>query len=407
VKRSDLALTVLILAALVLGVVVGQFLLFDPSLTADKLDSIGKPWEEAGSLIFIRPLKMLIVPLVFVSVVVGVTSIGSPEKLGVLGGATLVYYITTMLLAIALGLTLVSTIAPGEGVEREALNLNEAGFEASREAIERGQETGLGDAFLNLLYQMLPENPVAAAAEGNTLGVVVTALLLGLALVLAGRAADPAVRVFEALFSAFLMLVRWILWLAPIGVFLLVAGKIGQVGLGQFAGPVGKYALVVLLGLAIHGAVTLPILAFLFGKANPGRFAWAIRKPLITAFSTASSSGTLPITIEEAQTSGKCSKRASNFVLPLGATINMDGTAGIPSAGLVTMAIVITAVNKSLASLGETVELPLAAIGIILGIDRILDMCRTMVNVWGDSIGARIMTRLAPDTEEELEKAAG
>jgi len=413
----------------------------------ERLADATAPWEAIGNLLFIRPLRMMIIPLVFVSVVVGVTSIGSPEKLGLLGGSTLLYYITTMLAAIGLGLILVTLFGPGRGVPPEALDLDMAGFEAKRSAIEQGQEAGLGDAFLNLFEQMIPTNPIAAAAEGNTLGVVVVSLLLGLSLVLIGERGRPAVAVFEALFAALLKLVVWIIWLAPIGVFALVTARIGSTGLATFVGPIGWYALTVVLGLLLHALVSLPAILFLLGKANPYDFLWRMRKPLLTAFSTASSSATLPITIEEAETSGKCSKRASNFVLPLGATVNMDGTAlyqavavvflfqvyginlsltellvilitatlsavgaaAIPSAGLVTMAIVITAVNRSLGAVSgdASLELPLESIAIILGIDRLLDMCRTCVNVWGDSVGAKLMSRLAPDEEEPGVASAG
>lgn len=411
-----------------------------------RLAEVTAPWERVGNLTFIRPLRMMIIPLVFVSVVVGVTSIGSPEKLGLLGGSTLLYYISTMLVSIGLGLVLVTAIGPGRGVSPDALDLDREGFEAKRSAIEQGQDTGLPDAFFGLIEQMVPTNPIAAAAEGNTLGVVVTALLLGLALVLCGEVARPAVRVFEGLFAALLKLVVWILWLAPIGVFALVAARIGQVGLTTFVGPIGWYAVTVVLGLLIHALVALPLILFILGRANPYAFLWNMRKPLLTAFSTASSSATLPITIEEAKQSGRCSKRAANFVLPLGATVNMDGTAlyqavavvflfqvygidltltqllvilitatlsavgaaAIPSAGLVTMAIVITAVNRSLGAVSgdESLQLPIESIAIILGIDRLLDMCRTCVNVWGDSVGAKLMTRLAPDTESDLEPVA-
>ena len=443
-KREHL-LTFLILLGLVAGVLVGQFYLYSPEVTADALRQKTEFWQQAGDLVFIRPLKLMIIPLVFVSVVTGVTSIGNPQKLGLVGGATLVFYIATMLLAVALGLFLVNVIAPGVGVDPGDLQqAGQSAFESKRADIEAGSGGGVGGAFMNLLTQMIPTNPVVAAVEGNTLGVVVFSILLGLALVLTGKPAEPAVRVFDALFAALIKLVTWIIWIAPLGVFLLVAGRVGEIGLNSLLGPISKYMVTVLLGLLIHGTITLPLILWLFGRANPFRYLWAMRKPLITAFSTASSSATLPITIEEAVKQGGCSRKAANFVLPLGATVNMDGTAlyqavavvflfqmfeynlaitqqlvilitatlaaigaaGIPSAGLVTMAIVITAVNKSLDMTGMP-PLPLWTIGIILGVDRILDMCRTAVNVWGDSTGARIMTRLAPDTEEEKREAFG
>ncbi len=223
----------------------------------------------------------------------------------------------------------------------------------------------------------------------------------------------------------------------PLGVFALVVWSVGRIGLGALAGPVFWYVFTVLLGLLLHAVVVIPLVMWMLTRQNPFVFMHQMRSALMTAFGTDSSSATLPVTIEAAEKFGGCSSRASRFVLPLGATINMDGTAlyegvavvflfqcygiplgptelaivvvtatlaaigaaGIPSAGLVTMAIVVGAVNGSL---GGDKTLPLAAIGIILGIDRILDMCRTTVNVWGDAVGAKIMTRLAPDDRETL-----
>ena len=437
-KRKEHLLSALILVALVAGVLVGQFVLFDPAATADAIQQRVSLWQDSGELIFIRPLRMMIIPLVFVSVVVGVTSIGNPQRLGLVGGATLVFYLSTMLLAVGLGLTLVNTVQPGAGVsdptEFVAQGIDQ--FEAARSNIEAGSERGIGGSFMNLLNQMIPRNPLAAAVEENTLGVVLFSILLGLALVMTGERAAPVVRVFEGLFDALITLVTWIIWIAPLGVFLLVAGRVGEIGLGSLAGPIAKYLVTVLIGLGLHAVAILPLLLYLTVRVNPFRYMWRMRKPLITAFSTASSAATLPITIEEAEKSGGCSKRAANFVLPLGATVNMDGTAlyqavavvflfqmygfdltitqqlvilitatlaavgtaAIPSAGLITMAIVITAVNNSLGAMGDDMpRLPLEAIAVILGIDRILDMCRTAVNVWGDAVGARILTRLAPD----------
>ncbi len=448
--KKDLLLTLLILLGLVLGVLVGQFGLYDETLAQTAPEVLQKriaPYQTVGELAFVRPLQMLIIPIVFVSVVVGVTSIGDPQRLGLVGGATLTYYFTTMLLAVGLGLLLVTVIGPGVGVDPGDMAVKaQADYAAGAQAVIEGdgKPQGVGNAFVGLLRKMITTNPIADAANGETLPIVFVAILLGLALVMSGEVAKPAIRVFEGLFAALIKLVMWIIWLAPIGIFAIVAARIGLVGLKSLGGSLGAYALTVILGLLIHSFVVLPLILLLLGRTNPYRFMWRMRKPLITAFSTASSSATLPITIEEAERSGGCSKRASNFVLPLGATVNMDGTglyqavavvflfqmfgydltlaqtliilitatlaaigaAGIPSAGLVTMAIVITAVNSSLQAMGDGIEpLPMWTILIILGIDRILDMCRTAVNVWGDSVGARLITRLAPDSEEAREQA--
>ncbi|MEE2894354.1 MAG: dicarboxylate/amino acid:cation symporter [Planctomycetota bacterium] len=438
-KKKDSLITVLILVGLVAGAVLGQVLhgsVADPTAT-------GEQWMELGKLILVRPLMLLVLPLVFLSVVVGVTSIGDPSRLGVVGGSTLVYYFGTMLAAVVLGAVLVTVVSPGSGLSEEAVaSLQTQGAAVYEEntglrgAMDTANDKGLGGAWMNILEQVIPTNFFAELANGRTLGVIVFALLLGLALAAIGEAGRPAITTFRSLFEGTMKLVLWILWLTPTGVFLLVTGTVAKIGLGSLVGPLGAYMATVLVGLAIHAFITLPAVLAIFGRVNPYKFMLRMRKALLTAFGTDSSSATLPVTIETAIDQGGCSKRSANFVLPLGATVNMDGTAlyeavavvfmfqlwgitlglgelvivvvtatlaavgaaGIPSAGLVTMVIVVTAVNASLA--GQGVEpLPLEAIGVIIGVDRILDMCRTTVNVWGDAVGARVMTRLAPDDE--------
>ena len=432
-------LTILILAGLIAGVFFGQFVLFDPDV------ALGSDhWTRvAGDIILIRPLMMLIVPLVFVSVITGVTSIGSPQQLGVVGGSTLLYYFVTMALAVSLGTALVSLVQPGDLSPEISERLT---FEASKSYAESSGVAGnienarsskqdhLAGAWLNILRQLVPRNVISDMAQGRTLGVIVFAILLGLALASGGESAKPAVEFFAALFQALMTLVLWVIWLCPLGVFFLVSWTVGKIGLAALLGPLSSYMILVIAGLAIHALIVLPAVLWLVRREHPYRFMWQMRKALMTAFGTDSSAATLPVTIESAETEGGCSKRASNFVLPLGATINMDGTAlyeavavvflfqlhgidlqlgellvvvvtatlaavgaaGIPSAGLVTMVIVITAVNASLA--GRGIEpLPVSAIGVIIGVDRILDMCRTTVNVWGDAVGAKIISPMVPD----------
>ena len=440
--RKDGLITVLILVGLVAGVIVGQLIHGSASDPA----AAGTQWMDIGKIILVRPLMLLVLPLVFLSVVVGVTSIGDPSRLGLIGGATLLYYFSTMLAAVILGAVLVTTIAPGVGLSPEAIsslqNDGASAYQASdglRNAMGTANDKGLAGAWMNILEQVIPTNFFAELAGGRTLGVIVFALLLGLALAASGPAGVPAIKVFKSLFDGVMRLVLWVLWLTPLGVFLLVTGTVAKIGLGSIAGPMGGYMTTVLLGLAIHAFITLPLVLVLFGRTNPYAFIFKMRKALLTAFGTDSSSATLPVTIETAIDEGGCSKRSSNFVLPLGATVNMDGTAlyeavavvfmfqlwgidlgfgelvivvvtatlaavgaaGIPSAGLVTMVIVVTAVNTSLAGRGVR-PLPLEAIGVIIGVDRILDMCRTTVNVLGDAVGAKIVTRLAPDDDDDV-----
>ncbi len=426
-------LTVLIVIGLIAGAIVGE-ILYEPG--AGLTDA---HWSKAvGDLVLIKPLKLMIVPIVFVSVVVGVCSIGDPSKLGLVGGATVLYYMATMLIAVTLGATLVSIVQPGElpdDVRLEMTTKGEQDYATSDivETVEEAKNQSLGRVFMNVINQMVPSNIIDEMAKGRTLGIIMFSLAIGLALAAGGDKTRPAVIFFEALFDGIMRLVLWIIWITPIGVFFLMMWTVGKIGLLNLLGPISKYVFVVLAGLFIHGVIVLPLILFLLGRTNPFRFMYQMRRALLTAFGTDSSSATLPVTIESAEGEGGCSKRAANFVLPLGSTVNMDGTAlyeavavvflfqlygidltfaqlvvvvvtatlaaigaaGIPSAGLVMMVIVINAVNTSL---GGTVEaLPLAAIGVIIGIDRIVDMCRTMVNVWGDAVGAKIITRIAPD----------
>jgi Na+/H+-dicarboxylate symporter len=434
-KRRTNLLTILIVLGLLLGAGLGELL-----YQADDVLVTTAHWSKvAGDLILIRPLKLMIIPIVLVSVIVGVTSIGNPQKLGVIGGSTVLYYLVTMLLAVTLGTTMVSTFKPGqldpevqENLRLEApTNFEESGLRQKIEDIRDEEEPSLGRVFIGLVEQIIPSNIVKEMSEGRTLPVIVFALMLGLALAAGGEVTAPAVRFFEALFDAIMRLILVIIWVTPLGVFLLMTYTVGAIGLANLIGPISLYLLVVLTGLAIHGLIVLPMILFIFTRKNPYLFMHQMRKALVTAFGTDSSSATLPVTLETAEHEGGCSKRAATFVLPLGSTVNMDGTAlyeavavvflcqlygvdlsfaellvvvitatlaavgaaGVPSAGLIMMVIVINAVNTSL---GRE-ALQLHAIGVIIGVDRIVDMCRTTVNVWGDAVGAKIITKIAPD----------
>jgi Na+/H+-dicarboxylate symporter len=357
--------------------------------------------------IFIKLLKMIIVPLIIASMVVGVSRVGDIRKLGGLGGKTFVFYITTTFASVFVGLVAVNIIRPGLGTP---------GLGGEVPDVLRTQ-VGIGTVLLN----MVPENPVRAMAEMQILPLIVFSLLLGAVLTTIGTKAKPLIDLFESLNEAMLKLTGWIIQLLPIGVFALIASVVAQTGPGIFAN-LGKYMLTVVLGLCFHALVTLPLLLKMIGGANPRKYFERIAPAFTTAFSTASSSATLPLTMDCVETKAGVPRRISSFVLPLGATINMDGTAlyesvaavfiaqvygidlsfgqqvlifltatlaaigaaGIPSAGLVTMAIVLNAVG-----------LPLEGIGIILAVDRILDMCRTSVNVWGDTVGCVVVARLS------------
>ncbi len=401
-----------IFVAMALGVLAGFVLSPDVHLP-------GLGWAEAparavlGPLVepvgraFIRLLKMLIVPLIAASIVMGVARVGDVRRLGALGARTFAYYLLTTFASVAVGLVAVNLVRPGEGA---SLPAGVSAPEAARASVTVG----------SLITGMIPDNPVAAAANGQILPLIVFSLLLGAVLTTLGERGDALVRWFESLDAAMMRLTDWIVRLTPVGVFALIAGVVVSTGPSIFAN-VGRYMTTVLLGLAVHAFVTLPVVLRLVGRASPRRFVGRMAPALTTAFSTASSSATLPLTMECVERDAGIEPRVASFVLPLGATINMDGTAlyesvaavfiaqlygihlglgqqvivfltatlaaigaaGIPSAGLVTLAIVLGAVG-----------LPLDGIGVILAVDRILDMCRTTVNVWGDAIGCAVVARL-------------
>lgn len=368
--------------------------------------------------LFLNALKMIIVPLVIASIITGIAGIGGTRGLGRLGGKTLVYYLSTSLLAILVGLAMVNLIQPGvvEGDPREVF-----GFTADASAIEQkvaGQGAGeVVDVFL----RMVPVNIVSAAANGQMLGIIFFALLFGFFMTRIEEAyAEGQYNFWQGIFQTMMGITDWVMRFAPLGVFALVAKVVASTGLEAF-GPLAAFFLTVLAALAIHFFVTLPLLLNLAGRVNAWRHYRAMAPALLTAFSTSSSSATLPLTMECVEKNAGVSNRTSSFVLPLGATVNMDGTAlyecvaamfiaqayglelslatqftivlvalltsigvaGIPSASLVAIAIILGAIG-----------LPAEGIGLILAVDRILDMCRTAVNVFSDSCGAVVIGRL-------------
>lgn len=434
-RRGQTFLTGAIIAGLILGCILGEatFRLVAP----ESREAITGTFHFVGDTLFIGLLRMVLVPLVVSSVVTGVAGIGDPAHLGRLGVWTLAYYFSTMLVAVIIGVVLVTWVAPGQGLDAAFREERMASFQRpDGEPLHALEQTpGLGGAVGNLIRQLIPSNPLRSAVAGEMLPLISFSLLLGIALTLIGPPGRSLVALFESLFAAMMKMVDGILWLAPLGVLCLMAWTVGRIGLASLLGPLSLYILTVLLGLALHAFVVLPLLLYWLGRTGAFRFFSQMRQALLTALATSSSSATLPVTIECAERHGGVSRKAAGFVLPLGATINMDGTAlyeavavvflfqcfgiplgpaelvivaltatlaavgaaGIPSAGLVTMVIVIEAVNGSLGLSGAE-RLPLSAVGIVLGVDRILDMCRTAVNVWGDAVGAKILSRLVSDT---------
>ena len=365
--------------------------------------------------LFLKALKMIIVPLIATSIITGVAGVGNAGNIGRMGVRTFAYYITTSLLAILVGLLLVNMIQPGVGAE---LGLKE-NPEQLQQSLEKFGDSPVG-ALQRLLLDMIPTNPFAAMAEGEILQLIVFSLLFGFfATRIAPAQSQNIIGFFNAAFETMMKLTQFIIGFAPIGIFALVANTVATTGFAAFA-DLGLYALTVVLGLSIHAFITLPLILFLVARIAPHRHAQAMAPALFTAFSTSSSSATLPLTMESLETRAGVSNKVSSFVVPLGATINMDGTAlyecvaamfiaqaygvdlnfaqqvlvvitallasigaaGIPMAGLVMISVILTSVG-----------LPLEGLGLILAVDRVLDMCRTAVNVWSDSCGAAVIAR--------------
>ena len=384
-----------ILIAIVLGLVVGILL-------GEKTAHI----KIVGD-IFIRLLKAIIIPLILASMVAGIVSLGDIRKLGRIGLKTFIYYMATTTLAVGVGLVLVNLMAPGVGVDMGA----ETTVEQSSSEVP---------SVVSIIMDIIPVNLFDAMAKDKVLSVIVFSLVLGVAISSIGEKGRPLVTLFEAFNAVMMKITGWIMHLAPFGVFALMAHTIGTMGLSVIR-PLVVYMATVTLGLIFHACVTLPVLLSTFGKYSPVKFSKDVFSAVATAFSTASSAATLPITMDCLQENTGVSNKITSFVLPLGATINMDGTAlyeavgamfiaqaygidlsigqqlvimltatlasigaaAIPGAGLITMVIVLKAVN-----------LPLEGIGMILAVDRILDMLRTAVNVWGDACGAVVVARL-------------
>ncbi len=359
--------------------------------------------------LFLNALKMVVLPLIVVSIANAVLNMETLERFRSIGLRALVYYTTTTALAVATGLAVVILLKPGEGVKLAAgaVEVKKAGFSLE-----------------SLVTSLVPPNLFEALVNFNVLGVIVATMLFSLAAISVEWERELLLKqVLEELDTVLMRLTGWIVRLAPVGIFALIAYKVAAMGGAQAVVPVlkslGKYTTTVLLGLAVHGFITLPLIYFVVTRENPYKLLLRVKEALITAFATASSSATLPVTIERAVEAG-VKREVAEFTLPLGATVNMDGTAlyeavaaiflaqsygielslpqylavfltatlaaigaaGIPEAGLVTMVLVL-----------KSIGVPLEGIGIILAIDWFLDRCRTAVNVLGDIIGAAIISR--------------
>lgn len=373
--------------------------------------------------IFLNALKMLIVPIILSSIITGVSGIGQGKDLGRMGFFTIIYYLATSLIAILTGLAMVYFINPGihNGVPAgESLGLDS--LSADIAAKISGREAGdLAGIFL----RMIPPNIVKAASEGRILGLIFFGILMGSALsqLRHSSAVKTVIRFWDGLFQTMMLMTRWIMKLAPAGIFGLVARVTASTGLDAFS-SLAWFFLTVIMALAVHAFLILPGLLLMSG-ISPLNHARIMLPALVTAFSTASSSATLPITLECLEKDTDIPNRITSFVLPLGATVNMDGTAlyecvaaifiaqayGLDLGFVQSFTIVLAALFTSIGVAGipaasliaitiilGTIGLPAEAIAPILVVDRLLDMCRTSVNVFSDSCGTAIIAKLEERT---------
>ena len=400
---KKMQLTTKILIGLILGIIVGLLLQGSPEIAQKFIKPFGT--------LFLNMIKMIIVPLVFSSLVVGAASIGDPKSLGRIGGKTLAYYLVTTAVAVLIGLVLAMVLKPGMGLTIPV--------DATANAAE-------APSIIDTLLNIIPKNPLKGLVDGNILQVIAFALFLGIGCTSLPEDKSKAfVNFFDSLAEIMYKITAFIMMLAPYGVFALIVPVVASYGLDVLM-PLSMVILAVYIGCILHAVITYSTAVKIFAKISPAKFFKGIAPAAVTAFSTTSSSGTLPVTIRSTRENLGVSEKISSFVLPLGATINMDGTAlyqgvcalflaqvygidltlgqmltiiltatlgsigtaGVPGAGLIMLTLVL-----------QSVGLPLEGLVLIAGIDRILDMARTSVNVIGDASCAVVVAA----TEKELD----
>ncbi|RBW67404.1 dicarboxylate/amino acid:cation symporter [Bacillus taeanensis] len=399
-------LTAKIIGALILGIITGIiFNLFAPGIfpTVDTylLTPIGQ--------IFLKLIKMLVVPIVFFSIVLGTAGVGDPKKLGRIGAKTIIYFLLTTTIALTIAMSLAYLIQPGE----------EGAFDTAEASFEAAEAPPVMETFLN----MIPTNPIQALANGEMLQIIIFSVFIGLGLVKLGKKGETTLKVIEQGNDIMMYLVMLVMRLAPYGAFALIASAIGSAGMDAIQ-SMFMYFIVVVVALIVHAVVTYGSAVLLLAKQSPIWFFKEFFPAMTVAFSTATSSGTLPISMDVAQKRLKVPESVSSFVQPLGATINMDGTAIMQGVATVFLAqiygidlsmgdLVTVVVTATLASIGtagvpgvglimlamvlQSVGIPVEGIGLILAVDRLLDMLRTAVNITGDASCALVVAK----TEEK------
>lgn len=405
-QKKKIGLTTKIFIALLAGAVFGIVLCYMVPSGHVKDDIIVEGILYVVGQGFIRLMKMLVVPLVFCSLVCGSMAIGDTKKLGTVGVRTLIFYLFTTALAITVALSVGNIINPGIGLDMSAIKSNAA-------EVEEMAATSLSDTILNII----PDNPLNSLASGNMLQIIVFALIVGIILAKLGERTETVGNFFSQFNDIMMEMTMMVMSLAPVGVFCLIARTFANIGFSAFV-PLAKYMVGVLLALALQCFIVYLGLLKVFTGLNPFKFIKNFFPVMAFAFSTATSNATIPLSIDTLAKKMGVSKKISSFTIPLGATINMDGTAimqgvavvfaaqafgiqldvmdyltvigtatlasigtaGVPSVGLVTLTMVFNSVG-----------LPVEAIGLIMGIDRILDMTRTAVNITGDAVCTTIV----------------
>ncbi|WP_085522539.1 dicarboxylate/amino acid:cation symporter [Tuberibacillus sp. Marseille-P3662] len=403
-------LTAKIIIYLIAGFAIGLLLnLFAP----DVFQPIDKYFFNPLGTIFLNLIKMLVVPIVFFSIVLGTAGLGDPKKLGRIGGKTIVYFLITTTIAISLAIAFAYLIQPG----------NFGNIDTSGAAYESQEAPSVVDTFTSII----PTNPIQAMVEGNMLQIIAFSIFIGLALTMLGKKTEGIKKLIEQGNDIMMYLVNVIMKFAPYGAFGLVASAVGEMG-WDAAKAMGLYMIVVLLVLFVHAFVTYGSAVAFIAKRSPIQFFKGFLPAITVAFSTSSSSSTLPVSMDMAQKNLKVPKSVSGFVQPLGATINMDGTAIMQGVATIFIAqvygsdlaftqlvlVVLTAVLASIGTAGvpgvglimlamvlNQVNLPVEGIGLIIGVDRILDMTRTALNITGDAACAVVVSETEKKHDED------
>ena len=413
-KNKKMGLTSKILLGLLLGLITGLILnKIGASYFRDAILVNGAFTLVGG--IFVNAIKMLVVPLVFISIVNGAASISDIKKLGRVGAKTLTFYLATTAIAITLAILLALVVQPGVGLDMSALAKSEPQINAPK-------------SFVQILIDMVPTNPVAALTNGDMLQIIVYAMLVGIGLAAIRPKVGAVLNLFEQLNELMMKIVDMVMLVAPFGVFCLIAKTFTGLGFSAMA-PLAKYMFCVLFALLLHAVFTYGGMLTLFTRLNPLTFLKKFWPTMGVAFSTSSSNATLPATLETTEKRLGVSKSIASFTIPLGATINMDGTAimqgaatifiaqlyGIPLSLTQILTVIFAATLASIGTAGvpgvglvmlsmvlQSVGLPIEGIAFIMGIDRILDMCRTVINITGDAVCTLIVAKSEGEFDAEV-----